>query len=165
MSDMRNVNGATRGEGGCPPALIVLWPVNVAADAAGGSGSRAGPGTAGGLLCRRLPRNRWCLGNRQRQATKFAAAGDTDTPRKLRLISRAFVANFETLRAVGPAAIALDATLGASKAVIRSTTSGGTSSALTGSSSVLDVDGLLSGGRHIEISRISRCAWGELTEI
>jgi hypothetical protein len=79
------------------------------------------------------------LGNRQRQPTKLAAAGNTDTPCKLRLVARAFVANFEALRTVRSTTIAFDIAFRACEAVIRGTTSRGTSSALAdGSGGVFD---------------------------
>ena len=166
MSDMRNVNGPTRRDvSGRPPGRDMLRPVDVATDA-GGSSSRAGPGTARRLLGGSLPSNRRRLGNGQGQTTKLAAAGHTNAPCELCLVSRALVANLETLRAVGPSAITLDVALGAGEAIISSTAGRGTSSALAGSSGVLYLDGLLrSGSCHVGGSKVEMGIFEEMQRI
>jgi hypothetical protein len=84
-----------------------------------------------------LAGNRRCLDNGQGQAAELAAAGHTNTPRQLSLVSRTLVADLEALRAVRSSAIALDIALGASEAIVGGASSGGSSSALADRGSVL----------------------------
>jgi hypothetical protein len=79
------------------------------------------------------------LGNGQRESTKLATAGNTNTPCKLSLVTRALVANLKALGAVRSTAIAFDIAFRAREAVVCGTTSRGASSALAdGSRGVLD---------------------------
>lgn len=91
-----------------------------------------------------LTRNGRSLGNGQRQPTKLATAGDTNTPCKLSLVARAFVANLKALGAVRSTTIAFDIAFRACEAVVCGTTSRGASSALAdGGRGVLDSHGRL----------------------
>lgn len=84
------------------------------------------------------------LGNGQRQPAKLATAGNTNTPGKLSLVARTFVANLKALGAVRSTTIAFDTAFRACEAVVCGTTSRGASSALAdGSRGVLDSHGRL----------------------
>lgn len=73
------------------------------------------------------------FGDGQRQATELATAGNTNSPRQLRFVARAVVANFQARRAVGSAAVTLRVAFMTGEAVVGGAAGGSSSPSFAGS--------------------------------